>query len=207
MSGTNPNPNPPAGDDPNAGGAGDPQDKSTVTREAHDRLLSEKKKEQEKRKQAEDELARLKQEKADREKAELESKGQYKELLEAREKELEAERLKNKQFMDELHTGRKKRAILSHISGKVADKATELLPLSMVELDANGHPTEASAKAAAQFFEKDYSFAILRDGNGNGGLPNNAPKGGNKKLTKAEWEALPAAEMKKRAGEVDWDAK
>lgn len=209
MSGTTDpkNQNPPAG----GGGGADPADPANnpkdddkrVSHETHLRLLSEKKKEQEKREAAEAELEKLRKEKAEREQKELEAQGKFKELAEQKEKELEKERAEKQALIDDLNTARKRQALLRNISGTVPANAHNLLPLDQVKLGADGKVDEASAKAAAQAFEKDFSFAVLKDTRG-GGLPSDAPGGGQKKLTVAEWEALPAAEMKKRAGEVDW---
>lgn len=203
-----PTQNPPAGDDSNAGGEGnDPStEPKNVSHESHQKLLSEKKKEREARLKAEQELEALRKEKADREKEELEKQGNYKKLLEDREKELADERAKNKKIFDDLSEHRKKKAILANIDGKIPENAMKLLPLSMVELDADGKPTEKSAKLAAQFFEKEFSFAVQRDKEG-GGLPPDAPLGGTKKLSRSEWEKLPASEMKARAKEVNFDEK
>lgn len=198
-------PNPPAG------GEGNPEDKNgegkgTVAYETHQRLLSEKKKEQEARKQAEEKLAALEAEKAEREKKELEAKGQYKEALEKTEAELKKEREQKEALIGSLQESAKRSAILREIGGQVPERAFSLLPLDEITMGADGRPDPASVKAAAQKFEKDFSFAVQKDST-NGGLPNDAPKPGNtKKLTKAEWEKLPLAEMKKRANEVDWTA-
>jgi hypothetical protein len=210
MSGTtdpkDPKTNPPGGGNP--GDPADPgktqtDDDKRVSYDTHQKLLSEKKKEQEKRESAERELEQLRKEKQERELKELETQGKFKELAEAKDKELQAEREKNAQILNDLNHARKRQALLKNINGTVPANAMSLLPLDLVKLDADGKIDESSAKLAAQVFEKDYSFAVQRDTRG-GGLPPEAPDRGGKKLTVAEWESLPPKEMRARASEVDW---
>lgn len=197
------NPNPPAS------GGGNPEPTAPkpgdqVSYESHQRLLSEKKAEQEKRRQAEEELQKLKAEKEEREKKELTEQGKFKEALQKTEEELQKERLEKEGLLGSLREAAKKQAILREIPGLVPDRAHSLLPLDEISIGADGKPDPASVKAAAQKFEKECAFAIQKDTAG-GGLPTDAPTGGNnKKLTVKEWKALPAAEMKKRHNEVDW---
>lgn len=194
------------GDGGEGGGDGGDPGKNSVSYESHRKLLGEKKLEQERRTKAEQELATLKQEKADREKKELEAQGNYKSLLEIKQKELDLAAAKLDRITGEITDVRKKKAILKHIGGVVPDGAHKLLPLDLIELDAEGKPTEQSAKAAAQVFTKEHSYAIQKDVDGGGGLPNDEAKGGGtgKKITYAQWQKLSAAEMKKQYNNVDW---
>lgn len=197
-------PNDPVDQNPPAGGGDDPKEKGTVAYETHQKLLSEKKREQAARQEAEAKLKKLEDEKAEREKAELTSQGKFKEALEKTEGELAKERAEKEALLGDLRTAQKRRAILSEIAGVVPERAQSLLPLDEIKIGDDGKPDQASVKAAAQKFEKEYSFAVQKDKAG-GGLPPDAPQGGlEKKLTKAEWEKLPVAEMKKRHNEVDW---
>jgi hypothetical protein len=186
-------------------GDGDEGDGKNVSYESHQRLLREKKQEQEKRKAAETELETLRNEKAERDRKKLEEEGNFKALLEQREKELNDEKARNATIVGEITDARKKRAILKHIQGVVPEGAHQLLNLSLVELDADGKPTEQTAKAAAQLFQKEHPYAIQTDKKG-GGLPNEEAAGGigGKKIIYSEWCKLSAADMKKQYGNVDW---
>lgn len=193
--------------DGNAGGGDDGgEGKGTVSYDSHRKLLGEKKTEQERRIKAEQELEALRKKEADREKAELEKQGNFKSLLEIKQKELDESNAKLERITGEITDVRKKKAILKHIAGVVPEGAHKLLPLDMIDLDAEGKPTEQSAKAAAQVFTKEHSYAIQKDVDGGGGLPNDEAKGGGagKKITYAQWQKLSAAEMKKQYNNVDW---
>lgn len=189
---------------PPASGAEPDPKPGTVAYETHQKLLGEKKKEQAARIEAETKLKALEAEKAEREKKELEAQGKYKEALAKTEEELAKARQEKDALVGDLRTAQKRRAILGEIAGQVPERAQSLLPLDEIVIGEDGKPDPASVKAAAQKFEKEFSFAVQKDSAG-GGLPPDAPKGGTeKKLTKAEWEKLPVAEMKKRHNEVDW---
>jgi small-conductance mechanosensitive channel len=198
MTTTNQNP---SGENDSSSGADETTEKS-VSFDTHRKLLGEKKTVQEKARALEAELEKLRQEKADAEKKKLEEEGRWKELAEAKDKELEQERQKNQAILNDLNDARKKTALLKAINGQVPANFHQLLPLDQVKVGEDGRVDEASVKAAAQLFEKEYHLAIIRDGVKT--PPSDPARGGGKKLTKAEWEALPVKEMKARASEVDW---
>lgn len=196
---------PPSGGNPDPSGTpDDPNNPKTVSHETHRKLLGEKKAEQEKRQAAEAELEKFRAKEREAETKKLEAEGKYAEALKLRDEELTKEKAKNAQILEQITEARKKTAILREISGKVPEKALALLPLDMITIGDDGKPDPLTVKAAAQHFEKEYSFAVQKDTSG-GGLPPEAPPGGSgKKLAHDEWLKLPAAEMKKRSNEVDW---
>jgi len=189
-----------SGANENPSGAIDNQEDKTpetVRYETHRKLLGEKKDLQEKFRKLEEEKRKLEEERQDRERKELESQGNYKKLLEQRDQELQRERDEKTAILKEIQDARKKAAVLKNINGVVPHKIHTLLPVDMVTLDENGVPEEQSAKAAAQFFEQEFAFAIQRD-QVNGGLPTDASKGAGEKLpTLEEWQKLPAAQQRK----------
>ena len=187
--------------------SGDPEEEKnqtpeTVRYDTHRKLLGEKKELQEKYRKLEEEKKKLEEERLEKERKDLEAQGNYKKLLEQREDELKKEREEKNSILKEIQDARKKQAILKHISGVVPHKIHMLLPVDMVTLDENGSPDETSSKAAAQYFEQEYAFAIQRDVQ-NGGLPNEEAKGGGEKLpTYEEWQKLPAAKQRKLLPEM-----
>ena len=193
-----------SGTNENAGGELDNQEKlpETVRYETHRKLLGEKKDMQDKLRAKEQEVERLLNEQKERERKELEAQGNYKKLLEQREQELQKERDEKNAILTEFQNARKIRAVLKNISGVVPEKLVQMLPIDKVIIGDDGKPDELSAKLAAQDFESEFSFAIQRD-KLNGGLPNDAPKGGTTTLpTYEEWNLLPAKEQRKLLPEM-----
>lgn len=194
----------PSGIDPGTGG--DPDDKNkTVSHEHHQRVLGEKKREAEARRKAEEELEQLRKEKSDREAAELERQGNYKKLLDDEKKKREEVESNFNSLNNSLLIAKKQSAVLRHINGKVPhDIVDALLKVEEVIVEADGSLNLDSVKKVAQDFEKKYHYVLQKD-NANGGLPPDAAKGGitGTKISYAEWQALPAAEMKARMKDVD----
>jgi hypothetical protein len=202
---TTQNPGSGGANDP-ASGEGDPK-KDTVAYDTHRKLLEEKKRVQEEKRALEEKLQSLEAQKEAEERAKLEEQGNFKKLLEAERAE--------KKRLEEEHTGlkstiinaQKQNAVLRFINGRVPTKYVDaLLDVKGVAVNADGTVDLETAKLVAQEFEKEHGQLIDRDKQ-NGGLPSNSNLGGNPstgKITYEQWQALPAAEMKKRIGEVDW---
>jgi len=193
-----------------SGGAnGGADDKNqTVSYDTHRRLLAEKKEVSERLKKLEEERESLLKEKEDKEKAELERKGEIQKLL-----ELERERAKKAEdrlnsIQSDLENAKKRNAVLKHIAGTVPEPARDWIKVDGISLKEDGSVDDESAKLVAQQFEQNFSFAVLKQ-NTNGGLPNDAAKGGASgggKLTVSQWKALKSSkEMKARMADVDWN--
>lgn len=186
------------------GGSPEPK-KETVSYDTHRKLLDEKKRVQDEKARLEEELKGLKESKEAEERKKLEEQGNFKKLLEQeREKatRLEQDHLALKQ---DLENAKKRAAVLKHIKGSVPEKAREWINVSGVALNEDGSVNPDTAMLVAQEFEKEFYFAVQRDKNG-GGLPGDAAKGGNAKLTVAQWKGLKSSkEMKDQMANVDWD--
>ncbi len=199
--------NDPSGvNDPAASGAGDPEKKKDVVQyDTHLKVLNEKKLQQERAAKLEEELKALKQEKEAKEKEELEQQGNWKKLLEQereRAKELES---KHNSLLGSIQEARKRSAVLRFVNGTVPEEVVgTLLSVEGVALNEDGTVNEDTAKVVAQEFERKFPYVVLRN-NKNGTLPSDAAHtGAGTKLTYQEWLKLPAKEMNKRYGEVDW---
>lgn len=181
-----------------SGGQSDQDKKDTVAYETHKKLLAEKKKVQE-------ELEALKAKDAERERKELEQQGNWKKLLEQTQSEKSKVEKELSTLYGELENAKKRNAVLKFVSGMVPDPAKEWIKVDGVALNEDGTVNLDTAKLVAQEFEKNFSFAVLKD-KANGGLPADAARGGAQKLTVSQWKALPSSkEMREKQSLVDWD--
>lgn len=201
--------NVPGGDDQNPGGtseqnqeqtqsqdnAGDQNPPRSVSYDSYKKAVDEAKAAKKKA----DELERKEKQ---REEAALAEQGNYKKLLEQRETELKDERKKYSELNSKVTESRKMNAFLGAVSGEIPDKYWGLVDLDAVAVDPEtGKPDEASVKAAAEAFEKQYPDVVKKPTRSK--LPNDAPNGGSAKLKYVDWLKLPDDQKAKRMKDVD----
>lgn len=183
------NPNPiPAGDDQNQNNNDAPK---VVPYETHRKLLDEKK-------QRDAELKTLRDAEEARKRQALEEQGNYKALLEEKDKELEAIRNENTSFKTRERETKKLRAILESVEGSIDPKFHHLIDRDGVIIDeATGEVDKTSAMLAAKKLKAEYPEFIKST---KPGMPNAAPQGDSgkaKTISIEDWKKLPSSEMKK----------
>jgi hypothetical protein len=196
----------PGGDDQIPGGnPGDQKDdqtdpnpappKGTVAYDTYKKAVDEAK-------AAKAKVAEFEKAKRESEEAALKEQGNYKKILEEREKELKETREKLSGTEKKISDSRKMNAFLGSIAGDVPKQYWSLIDLDDVAVDPEtGMPDESSVKRAADKFEKEYGEVIKKPSKGK--LPNDAPKGGSAKLTYDAWLKLPVKEQLERMKDVD----
>jgi hypothetical protein len=184
-------------DDQNPGGnEPDPADNTQnnkVAYETYKKVLDEKKSMQ-KRLEDLDKKA-----KADAE-AQLKEKEQYRELYEAKQKELEDLSGKLSAKEKETQDYRKMGAFLKSVAGEIPQQYWGLIDLDKIAVDDSGKIDDNSVKKCVKDFEKAYPHVIERK-SGNK-MPNNAANGGGGALSYEEWVKLPYDEKRKRQKDV-----
>lgn len=175
--------------------------KDSVKYETYQKVLAEKKKRDQDLADAHKRLSALEEEKKQREEASLKEKEDFKKLAELREQELKAEREKRQGLEKNVQEGKKLRAFLDSVQGKVEKQYWALIDLDAIVVNPDtGMPDEESVKKAAKDFEASYPAVIQRKNAGT--LPGDAAKGGSAKLTYEEWLKLPVDQKKARLSEV-----
>jgi predicted nuclease with TOPRIM domain len=170
--------------------------KDSVSYETHTRLLEQRKKDQEKLRETNAQLESLLKEKADREKQELEQQGNYKKMLELREKEVSETKQRLSELESRWTNSMKLSAVISKLPGKV-EKSQYLgfIDLDKVAIDPDTQEVDvASAESAASEFVKSFPELIKADGKK---LPSHSANGGQAGITYEQWRKLPLSEKKK----------
>lgn len=200
----------PGGDDQDAAGGGsgnetpdnsnDSKPKGdTVSREAYDRLLDEKKSFAKRLKELEDGAKKKTEE-------ELRAKEDWKKIAESRDAEiaelksnLESLTGKISEYETREVTTKKFRAFLKSLDGKIEDKSLSLVPIDMITVNPEtGEVDEMSVNKAVKQFKAEWP-ELIKTGTGVK-LPNDAPRtDGNStgKMTFEAYKALPPDEMMK----------
>lgn len=193
----------PGGDAQNPGGNSEDQNETQPKAPAKDSVAYDTyKKAVDEAKAAKAKVAEF--EKAQREanEAKLKADGEYKKLLEQREKELADERQKRTGIEQQISDARKRSALLDALTGEVPKTYWSLMDLDEIAVNPEtGMPDEASVKSVAEKFEKQYPEVVKRAPKGK--LPNDAPQGGGAKLSYASWLKLPVKEQLERMKDVD----
>lgn len=191
------------GSDAASGGSGDNKDTdtvgqkpSTVTREAYENVLTEKKKLKER-------LDALDADSKKRQESELVEKQEFKKLHEASKAEAEEWKNKFSTLDKDVKEGRKLNAFLQKVPGKVSSEYWSLIDLEKVAMDPEtGVVDESSLVKAVKAFEEKHSRLIDKPNSAK--LPNDAAKSGaTGKLSYEEWKKLPLDDQKKRMKDVD----
>lgn len=156
--------------DDGSGGTGDEGSKQTVAYETHQKLLRERKKDQEL-------LRELQAKEKAREEEKLKEQGNFQTLLKQREEELKKEREEKQRLVQEREDGLRLNALLKHMSGTVERQYWALFDLDKVAIDpSSGKVDEATAQAAAKAFEAQYGKVVEKKSNAK--LPQEAAQGG-----------------------------
>lgn len=195
------NQDPSATGDANASGEGN-EESQQVSREAHRRLLDEKKKETEARRRLEAELAERNKADADRKEQELKDQQKWEEAHKLKEQELADERRRRLVLEERITTGQKYGAFVRAVGGQLDPKWQHSVDLEKIKMGEDGQIDDASLKAYAETFKKTYPEIFTKSTGP--GLPNDVPRSNGPRLTPAEWRKLPGKEQDKRYDEVDW---
>lgn len=178
------------------GEGGSTQTPKSVSYEAHQRLLSEKKKFQQQAKEAADKLKVFEDEKKAKENEQEINKGNYAKLEKQLKDELEQERAKNKTLLANEIRRTKEAAILAASKGSLKSKALTLIDYDSILLEDDGTVNELSVQKSLKSFKSEWP-EMFQESSGN--LPNGAPRGNAKEglMTYEKWLKLPRAEREK----------
>lgn len=185
--------------DPNAAGgaSGDKNPKTeSVSREAYERLLDEKKAAAKALADAKKTLDQIAAEKAAKEQADLIAKGEFEKAREAdrkrvQELETEAARLKA-----ERTEAKKFGSFVRALGTQIDPKFMPLIDLDNIEADESGNIVESSVTKYVSDFKAQYGVILSKPGSTN--IPGAKPQGGGSGvLTYEEWKALPYGKEKK----------
>jgi len=179
----------------------DPPKSDVVAYETHRKLLGEKKREAEKRQQAEAELEKYRTAEKEREEKKLQDNEEFQKLLAIREKERDEYKTKYEAAEARTLEARKLDAFLNTLDGKVDRKFWGHIDLEKVIIDpSTGNIDDMSVTKAVEEFKAEYPEIITTPGKGPG-LPPESPKPGTG-ITYEQWLQLPVDEMKARYNEV-----
>lgn len=192
---------PPAGGDGNASGDADPTKSPTVTRDAYERLLGEKKGVAAKLQAQETELQAFRDAKKKREEDEAKARNEHEAVIAARDKELAEERAKRLTLESERQEQRKYAAFVRGLGTQIDSKFMPLIDLDKIKVDDAGQPDAASVTQYVADFRKQYPETVKASGGG--APPATPPQGsGGNALTYAQWLKLPLKEQRARIGDV-----
>lgn len=189
------NPNPPVDDpDDDDDDSDDPPPGSQVSRAKYEKARKEAYKAREK-------LRLLEAAEAKKIEDAQKEQGKYKDLLATREAELEKERAERKAEREKLFSDvvnhRREKSLKDAIGQAIDAKFNVILKdyADKIKIDDEGKPDETSAKKLADDFRKQYPE--LFGSRTSPGAPN--PKGGgDSRLTKEQWKAMPMATQEQR---------
>lgn len=188
----------------NTGGEGENQQDNkqkpdTVSRDAYEKLLDEKKKLAEQRKAQDEELKKYRDADEEKKRKDLESKGEY-------EKAIALEREARKKSDDELESYRKKdknrtklAAVLDSVGGTIDSKFYGLIDYEDVVLDPeSGDVNEMSVTKVVENLKKKYPEIIKTDKGAK--MPDGSPRGaggGPNRISIADFEKLSVKDQQK----------
>lgn len=176
--------------------------KDSVAYETYRKILSEKKKADEKLRVAAEELEAYRRKEQDAVEARLKDEKKWKEYAELKEKEA-AEATAKAEEKDRIFLeSQKLDAFLSSMDGRVDRKYWGFVNTDKIILNPEtGEVDTSSVKIAIQEFKQKYPEIINYPGRPSG-IPNESPKGQTSTLTYDDWKKLPVKEMKERYGEM-----
>lgn len=165
-----------------------------VSYESYRRVLSEKKKMQERLVKFENEQKKLAEKK-------LKETDNFKELLELREKELSETKQELEQRRESEVNARKLHSFLDTLDGKIHKKYWGYVPIEkiIVDPDTNEIDKMSITKVVNEFRKEFPEIITVQESNR---LPRNAPQQTTTGLTYDEWKALPLSEMRKRQKDI-----
>jgi hypothetical protein len=188
----------PGGDPPIVG---DDPKSPTVSREHHERVLSEKKKAATELAAANAKLAARDAADAAAEEARLLANGEAKKALDTKAAELATANAKLAAHEETARSAKKLDSFFAAVGGKVERKFWGLIDFDQITIDEAGQVDEGSVAKYVETFKKTYPETIAKQGQGNG-MPNDKPQGSGGSLTLDEWKKLPLKDRQKRIGEV-----
>lgn len=188
------NANDPSGKPANVSDIPDSEDK--VAYSSYQKLLTEKKNIQHR-------LEELSAKNKAEEEAKLLKEKEYEKYIALRNEELVSLKSENEKIKRDQMNHFKASELIGTINGEVKKQYLGLIysKLEDIAVDpSTGLPDKASIAKVAKDIEETYPEIIKR--NNGPGLPNDAAKGNNGKLTPEEWKKLPLKEMKERLKDV-----
>jgi hypothetical protein len=175
------------------------KEQSSVSFEAHRKLLDEKKKTQAK-------LDELLGREKEREEADARKRGDYEAILKARDEELVKERERRVNLETTLTTGQKLNAVIDALGGSVDPRWYRLIDVSAVATNPDtGEVDGLTVAKVAESLKREWPEMIKAGGN----LPKGAPQGvngGPGKITESEWKGLKSSkeQMKYTPSDIVW---
>lgn len=191
---------PPAGG--NGGAGGTDEKPNTVSRDAYETLLGEKKKMGERFKSIEAELETFRAEKAKRDEEDLKRKNDYETLLKKKDDELTALKSENGNFKLFFQEQKKLGSFLRTLGAPLEQKWHHMIDLEKIKVGNDGAVDEESVTKYVEEYKKTYP-ETLGKGTG-GGMPDTKPGSGGGALKPEDWAKLPLAERRKRMGDVKY---
>lgn len=177
------------------------EDKS-VSYDSHRKLLSEKKRLQEKLMEREARVAEYEQAQKEAEEKRLKDNEQWKEFATKKEQEAAEARKELEATRHQIADARKLDAFLTTIDGKIDRKFWDFIDTSSIITNPDtGEIDGMSVTKAVEAFKANYSELIQYPGQKTG-LPNESPKSNNSTLTYEDWLKLPPKDMKARYNEM-----
>ncbi len=166
---------------------------ATVTREAHERLLTQRKADRARAQAAEDERDRLKAQVEEAEAAKMAADKRYQELAESEKQKRIAAEAKTNELIKANQESTKRSALMTAIGALKKPEYIGFAPIASVVLNPDGTVDESSVKEIANKFKESYPdlLAVTKTGQ----LPNGAPKDPTAPKPKALTE-MSAAELK-----------
>lgn len=193
-----------SGNDAETSGQGETQSNSehtgTVKYESFQKVLNEKKNVAERLKATEARLAEYERQNKESEERKLKEQGEYKKLLEQRDRELEEIRGSKSELERTILDSMKYQAVLDKIGGKLKHRDY----MSHIDVDRVSFDPETKAldfntvESVANDFLKTHSHLVSFP---NAKLPQDAPQAA-ESISYEQWLKLPAREMKQKMAQV-----
>ncbi len=149
----------------------------TVTREAYDRAIAQRKADQKRAKDLEDERNKLLQEKEEREATALADQKKYQELYEKEKKKREESDSRLSDMTKAQVTKEKQQALSTALGGLKKNEFLKFANLDGIAMNEDGTVDAASVTEVANKFRADYP-ELVPSKPANGHLPNDAARGG-----------------------------
>jgi flagellar biosynthesis GTPase FlhF len=176
----------------------------SVRYETYRRVLSEKKREAERRAEVEARLEELEAAERNRKEAELKEQNKYQELLQLREKELAEERQKAKDLEERQINAVKLNKVLDAIPGNVPSKYWVHVDVSKVLVNPNTNEIDpASVQHVVKDFMEEHHQLIERPVSQAKIDPAAPEPNGAGRISADQWNKMSKEERKKSVGQVD----
>lgn len=164
------------------------QQKDVVSYETHRRLLDEKKREQQARKELEARLQAFENEKRTQEEEKLRQQGEYQKLLQLKEEKLKAYEQKFESIESRLQTATKINAFIKAAGTDLEEKWLGLINPKDIQIRPDdGEVDMLSVQNAVETFKKTWPEAFKQKG---ATIPAEMPNGKGY-ITESEWRTLP----------------